>query len=217
MLLTIANFTTKHIGRALIPLTHLSKPLSDIINTHLRKLTFYSGLILLIVLLVSSNVLAMNTSVKNDTLKAVFLERFTRFIDWPENHNSEPPIFVIGVVGNDSFASLLQSVYRDKKIRQQRVTIKLINTPKDIENCHLVFISNNAASQLTDVINLSRHAPILTVGDSAGFAEQGVLINFYSSGNKIRFEINETAVKNSGLHMSYKLLSVAKIVEPIEK
>jgi hypothetical protein len=40
----------------------------------------------------------------------------------------------------------------------------------------------------------------------------GVLINFIIKQNKIRFEINENAVKKSGLQVSYILLNAAEII-----
>jgi len=44
-----------------------------------------------------------------------------------------------------------------------------------------------------------------------------VLINFFEKDNKLRFEINETAVLKSPLQMSFYLLNSAKIVQPIEE
>ena len=45
-------------------------------------------------------------------------------------------------------------------------------------------------------------------------AEKGVLFNFYTASNQIKFEINEKAVRGSGLSINYLLLNVARIVEP---
>jgi hypothetical protein len=53
---------------------------------------------------------------------------------------------------------------------------------------------------------------VLTVSDERGFAQQGVGINFYTEEDKVRFEINQDAVNRSGLRISSKLLSLAKIV-----
>ena len=67
-----------------------------------------------------------------------------------------------------------------------------------------------------NIIAFSKDKPILTIGDYDKYAENGVLINFYIEDNKIRFEINETALSLSGLHSSYLLLNLAKIVNPIK-
>jgi hypothetical protein len=53
---------------------------------------------------------------------------------------------------------------------------------------------------------------ILTIGDTKGFGESGVMINFLTKENKVRFEINLAAARRAGLKISSKLLSLATIV-----
>jgi hypothetical protein len=53
---------------------------------------------------------------------------------------------------------------------------------------------------------------ILTIGDTEGFGEKGVMINFIIRDNKVRFEINPEAARRAGLTISSKLLSLATIV-----
>ena len=53
---------------------------------------------------------------------------------------------------------------------------------------------------------------MLTVGDSAGYGASGVILNFYESDKRIRFEANTTAAARAGLRVSSHLLSIARIV-----
>jgi len=53
----------------------------------------------------------------------------------------------------------------------------------------------------------------LTIGDGEGFAERGVMINFYLRDRKVRFEINARAAERCGFQISSLLLKVARIVE----
>ena len=66
--------------------------------------------------------------------------------------------------------------------------------------------------QLTEILDTIKDMNVLTVSDERGFAQQGVGINFYTEEDKVRFEINQDAVNRSGLRISSKLLSLAKIV-----
>jgi hypothetical protein len=50
--------------------------------------------------------------------------------------------------------------------------------------------------------------PILLVGESPGFAERGGIINFYQSGNNVRFELNPDRGIESRLSLNAKLLSL---------
>ncbi len=149
------------------------------------------------------------------TIKAVFLEHFTRFIEWPESteiaNTSQP--FYVAVIGENPFGSILDQVYSEQKIKNRRVEILYFATLDEITHCHILFISRSNKEILSEILARTKDKPILTVSDTEGFAENGVLINFYLSGNRIKFEINEKAVHDSGLAMSYRLLSLARIVE----
>jgi hypothetical protein len=52
------------------------------------------------------------------------------------------------------------------------------------------------------------------VSELEGFASKGGDINFYISGNKVRFEINPQVAEGSGIKISSQLLSLGKIVRP---
>jgi hypothetical protein len=153
------------------------------------------------------------------TIKAVFLEHFTRFVEWPESFEitdtSYP--FYVAVIGENPFGSILDQVYADQKIKNREVEIQYISTLDEISDCHILFISSSNKKILPEILSRTRDKPILTVSDTNGFAENGVLINFYLDGNKIKFEINERAVHESGLVMSYRLLSLARIVNQVRE
>lgn len=153
------------------------------------------------------------------TIKAVFLEHFTRFIEWPESFEiadtSYP--FYVAVIGENPFGSILDQIYSDQKIKNRKVEIQYISTPDEITDCHILFISSSNKEILPEILSRTRNKPILTVSDTNGFAEHGVLINFYLTGSKIKFEINEKAVHESGLVMSYRLLSLARIVDQVRE
>lgn len=150
-------------------------------------------------------------------MKAVFLERFTRFVEWPAEYaiSDTTKPFILGIVGSSPFGSILERVYDSQKIRDKHVEIRYIIDFEDIAECHLLFISRISVTGLTRILTYTRSRPILTVSDTRGFANKGVLINLNIEEGRIRFEINEGAVRESGLYMSYHLLKLAKIVNPV--
>ena len=151
------------------------------------------------------------------TIKAVFLEHFTRFIEWPESckiADTSTPFFIT-VIGENPFGSILEQIYTEQRIKNKRVKIRYISSLDKITDCHILFISSSAKEILPEILSSTRNKPILTVSDTEGFAENGVLINFYMTGDKIKFEINEKAVHASGLVMSYRLLNLARIVNQV--
>ena len=53
---------------------------------------------------------------------------------------------------------------------------------------------------------------MLTVGDGPGYGTAGVVLNFYTSDTRIRFEANTTAAARARLQISSHLLRLARIV-----
>lgn len=144
-------------------------------------------------------------------VKAEFLERFTRFIDWPAD--SEPGgRFVIGVLGRSPFNGYLERMAAERKIKGRPVEIRYLVDPAQVDACQIVFITASERERLKRILARTATKPILTVGDSDGYATAGVLINFYDAGDTVRFEVNEAAVERSGLHVSSKLLKLARLV-----
>ena len=152
-----------------------------------------------------------------NTLKAVYLEKFSRFVTWPKECNmddtNEP--FVIAVIGKTELTESLQLVYSQQEINNKRVIIKEIKELYEIQEAHILFISESEKKNLPKILDVVKLLPILTVSETKGFAEKGVLINFFEDNKRLCFEINETELLKSPLKMSYYLLSAAQIVKPV--
>ncbi len=151
-------------------------------------------------------------------LKAVYLEKFSRFVTWPaeSNMNNVNEPFVISVIGRTPLLDNLEQIYSVQKINNKKVIVKQISNLYEIENSHILVIAESEKKNLKDILTLTNKLPVLTVSESESFGEKGVLINFYEESNKLRFEINETAVLRSPLQMSFYLLNSAKIIHPVK-
>jgi hypothetical protein len=149
-------------------------------------------------------------------LKAVFVERFTRFIEWPQDSpksDSTAP-FVIAVVNDSRFAFTLRDVYSRVKICGR--TVHVVDASADsVPPCQIVFIGAGESLRLSADLQRLNGRPVLTIGDTEGFAHRGVHVNFYiNESNQIRFEVNHVALQKSGLKISHLLLGLARVVDP---
>jgi hypothetical protein len=148
-------------------------------------------------------------------LKAVFFEKFSRFIAWPatpEFADTTKP-FVISVIGINVFEDGIEKVYAKQKIKNKRVEVRKINSLDDIGNTNMLFISYSEGYRLNEILKFAEGKTIVTVSDTKGFCEEGVMINFFIEAQRMRFEINEPVVKGSKMQFSYMLLNQAKIVK----
>jgi len=152
-------------------------------------------------------------------LKAVYLEKFSRFITWPEESLIDKPSepFIISVIGETPLTKNLEQIYAIQEIKDKRVIIREIKHLNEIQGSHILFIAESEKKNIDKIIEITKQQPILTIGETEGFAEKGVLINFFETDNKLRFEINETAVLKSPLQMSFYLLNSARIVHPVKE
>lgn len=157
----------------------------------------------------------VNAQASEYRLKAVFLERFTRFIEWPEktsiSDTSKP--FVIKIIGKNPFGDVLKAIYSRTKIKNKPVKIYYISSVEEIKDCQILFIAASMENSLEQILKYTNEKPILTIGDCQGFGQRGVIINFFILNNKVRFEINEKTLNQSRLYLSYLLLNVATVIK----
>ncbi len=167
-----------------------------------------------ITLILPMTLLAQKTEYE---IKAAYLERFTRFIDWPNESNVEDTTrsFILTVIGKTQFVDILKRDYRIQKIRNKKVELRFISNPGEIQDCHLLYIAKSEKNNISKILSVTNSKPILTISDCKGCAEKGILINLYMDDNRIRFEINESAARESQLYISYLLYNNARIVNPI--
>ncbi len=147
-------------------------------------------------------------------VEAEMVERFTQFIDWPENHHLGDPEhpFILGLVGHDDVAPALERIARDRGFKNHRAEVRRLDGPEGVEECHAVWIATAARGQLGAVLARASGKPILTLGDTEGFAGQGVMINLRRGPARVAFEINLDEARKVGLKPSSRLLALGKIV-----
>lgn len=143
-------------------------------------------------------------------IKAAFLFNFAKFVEWPPDAFATPASpLVIGILGANPFGTDLERTVKGKAINSHPFEVKTISAPADGTNCQIVFICTSEKKRLPEIIAALKDASVLTVGEMDGFTENGGMINFVIQGNKVRFEINDTAAKTARLKISSKLTSLA--------
>ncbi len=150
-------------------------------------------------------------------MKAVAFEKISMFIDWPlvaagDNASSD---FVITVLGQNIFGTTLEELYKDKKIKDKKVTVNYLTTSQNPGKCDILFVSKMRIGDLKKVLTYIKGKPILIVSETEGFAEAGCFVNMYEFENKLRFEINQKAMQVAGFKIDYRLLRVSKVLNPV--
>jgi hypothetical protein len=150
-------------------------------------------------------------------IKAGFIFNFAKFVEWPPVAfaQTDTPI-VIGILGTDPFGPILDRIVRDKKIGNRGFIVKRLNWNKDtkeLKDCNILFVSTSERVHIDDLLQIVKSLPILTVGETPGFAERGGIIRFTVEDNRVRFEVNVDAAHLAQLTISSRLLTLARIIQ----
>jgi YfiR/HmsC-like len=149
-----------------------------------------------------------------EEVKAAFLFHFVRFVEWPQEFAPGPDsTIVLGVLGDDPMADVLERTIAGKRIDGRALTLRRFAGPAAVRPCHVLFLPTGRAPDLPRVLQELHGAPVLIVGDSPGFARAGGVINFFLEDDRVRFEINLAAAARAGLRISSKLLTLARVVD----
>lgn len=140
-------------------------------------------------------------------IKAAFLFNFVKFVEWPSRVAAAP--IVICVAGVNPFGELLDRLVEGEHVAGRDVHARVILEPDP--GCHEVFVPRGANTSA--YLRAARDTPVLTVGETPDFIEQGGLVRFYLDGGQVRFEIARAAAERAELRISSRLLKLARIVE----
>lgn len=146
-------------------------------------------------------------------VKAAFLYNFAKFVDWPPEAFPDPNSLKVCVLGDDPFGKSLRSV-AGEQVGSHKLTVMQADSLSKPAGCQILFISHSERDKLQQILSTVRDSPVLTVGDTDGFATRGVIINFVLEGSKVRFEINTESADRAGIKISSKLLQLAKRIVP---
>jgi len=179
-----------------------------VLNNRYIKFVFL-GLLLLFGILFPSYTMGQ---APEHLLKAGFIEKFTHFVEWPASSQGGSEGMKIAVFGKSRIEPALREIFA--KTKNPDVSIIDITSVNEIEGCKIVFISNSVSQEiLRELLQYTQGKPVMTISDTKGYCNKGVLLNMLVVDNYVRYEINKSVLDVSGLKMSSLLLNSAIIIE----
>jgi len=146
-------------------------------------------------------------AVTQTQLEAVFLEKFTHLIEWPETSDHEE--FTICILNNREFAQALEQIYKNKKLRNnKKINIIQLSGKQDIPKCDLLFIGK-ATQNINNTLKKIAGKPTLTVSNYREHADKEIMITMFPIDNRFKYIINNKAAQKANIKISYLLLKSA--------
>ena len=174
------------------------------------------GILLLAVLIPSNFCPAAGTPANADRtpteyeVKAAYIYYFAKFVNWPNDSFPSPNAPIrIGVLGDDQFGSLLETVVKDKTIQEHPISIRLLKWPVDFRSCHMIYISASELKRAKQITEDLRGHAVLTVTEADAGSQAKAIMNLFVEGGKVQFEIDVAGAERAHLQISSKLLRLA--------
>ncbi|MEQ1816959.1 MAG: YfiR family protein [Nitrosomonas sp.] len=138
-------------------------------------------------------------------LKVAFLYNFSAYTEWPSLPDQ---VLNLCIYGEDPFGENLQQL-QQKKAHGHEIVVRHTRNTKDLPSCQIVFITRSSIDNLSDIIKQLDGMPILTIADTPGASQQGIILNMTIKEGKITFEANVIIAKRNRLKLSSQLLRFA--------
>lgn len=142
-------------------------------------------------------------------VKAAFIHNVAKYTEWPPVAATSS--MRLCVIGQNPFGNAIDTL-RNKKVGGLVWEIVPVGSETNLKECRVLFIAVSESGNLKQMLDSIKGSAVLTVGDTDGYAEQGVMVNFYLEDSMVRIEVNTDAAKRAGLNISSQLLKLARIV-----
>lgn len=143
-------------------------------------------------------------------IKSTIIYKILKFTQWPQPSNKNKP-FTISILGKTTPGKEIKIPW--ETIDKRRIVVQKIRNLSEIDSSEVLFITSAEADRIDAILDYVGNKPILTVGDTKGFAQKGVIINLYIHKNSVKFEINHEAGKKASLQMHSQLYVIGRVVK----
>jgi hypothetical protein len=151
------------------------------------------------------------TAAEEYRVKAAFIFHFAQLVEWPPEKGTDNSL-VLCTLGEDPFQGVLEGTVAGKAIGHRILRVRHLGQPEGMQACQIVFLGRAQSKQIPTLVSTLHQAPVLTVGETAGFLDAGGMIDFLLEDNKVRFEVNLHAAESADLKIGSRLLVLAERV-----
>lgn len=144
---------------------------------------------------------------------AAFIFNFAKFTEWPtkEFPNAASPMTVCFVAAEEVRAAF-EGISTGKDLNGHPVIVRDVRVAADVLDCRVVYLESPTNVVATGALKNARLGCALAIGTSDDFLERGGMIRLLVEDNRMRFDVNVGAVNRAKVHLSSKLLALARSV-----
>ncbi len=149
-----------------------------------------------------------------DELRALYLFNFSSFVRWPEDSfDSASSGLRYCVLGKGAVNLSLKQLVQGEMVGGHPLEYRVIRPDESAEGCHILYLNRDPGRKLSEIARELVGRPVLTVSDTRKSVDDGVMIALVRSGSRVRPVVNLKVVKQSGIHLSAKLLQLSTVID----
>lgn len=142
-------------------------------------------------------------------VKSAMLFNMLKFMDWPTESTQQ---LQVCVVGKGPFVTGVAALH-GKMVKGRALSVQqLSSSGGGLQECDVLAFGDVDRSSLTQLLEQSRTAPLVTLSDTPGFVRSGGVVGFVVQNGKVRFEINHIAAQRHRVRISSQLLKLATTI-----
>lgn len=149
----------------------------------------------------------LNSAADENAVKAMFVYNFTKYFDWSaiETHQE----FIIAVYGNTGISKYLNEVAARKNVNGKAILVKTIMSIPEAAGAQFLVVAAGSTHAISEVADNPKLKSVIIISEEKSAIKKGAHLNFVNIDGKMRFEMNESLMKNNGIRFSKELASLA--------
>jgi len=167
-------------------------------------------LTLVLATLGSPQVLAAVAGPPEDELKSALILTLLRYSEWPGRASPDQAL-TVGVLGRPGMVPILRRTLAGKPVNNRTIRVIALKSLSDPQCCQVIYLATDKASEIRPALASARSSLILTIGEADRFLEYGGAVNLMFEDGHMAFEVNWSALEQSGVSISSKLLRYGQI------
>lgn len=149
-----------------------------------------------------------------NAIKADMLCNMAKFVQWPEGVIAQNRgQLVVSILGEDDLAATMANVLSTRSVNGKPIFVRFARRVQDVKGSQIVYIAASEIAHRDELLAALQGTSTLTLADTEGFSLHGGMMNFTGVPPRVRFEISIVRAEQAGLHISSRLLAIARVVD----
>lgn len=145
-------------------------------------------------------------------LKSEFIYNFATFIDWSDETGKPLTLCVAAPQAEMTYFSSLEG----KPVGNMTVAVRHLDKDASVGGCRILFVAEAGSEDFDDWLSDVAGEQVLTVSESEQWLKKGVMVDLLLQEERVVFDVNVAAAKESGVVINSKLLRLARKVYGLE-